>query len=63
MNKKQPIRLQKVEENSYPTIEFFCALARTPEFWLFVLIAIIFILLIIIAWKESISFFVYNNGL
>ena len=63
MSKKQPVRLQKIEENSYPTIEFICALARTPEFWLFVLIGIIFILLIIIAWKESISFFVYNNGL
>ena len=58
---EKPVRLEK-QECEHQTIDFICALAKTPEFWLFVLIAIIFLLLIIIAYKESQSFFVYNTG-
>lgn len=59
---KKPVRLEK-QECKHQTIDFICALARTPEFWLFILIAIIFILLIIIAIKESQSGLWYNTGL
>lgn len=59
---KKPIRLEK-QECEHQTIDFICALVKRPEFWLFILIAIIFILLIIIAIKESQSGLWYNTGL
>lgn len=59
---KKPIRLAK-QECEHPTIDFMCALVRKPEFWIFVLIAIIFLLTIIIAFKESQSSFWYNTGI
>lgn len=61
MTRDEPIRLEKKESNE--TIDFICDITKRPEFWLFILIAIIFFLLIIIAFKESGSNLFYNTGI
>lgn len=59
-HKKQPVRLQKVSEPWWFTEGKI--LIKQPNFWLFLIIAIIFGFLIFFAIKESTTFFVYNTG-
>lgn len=56
----EPIRLQKKEENE--KIKFMKKILKSKEFWILAIITIIFIIAIIFAIKESISYLVYNNG-
>lgn len=58
--KHEPIRLQKKEENE--KIKFMKMLLKSKEFWIILIVTIIFIIAIIFAIKESISYLVYNNG-
>ena len=58
--KHKQVRLQKKEENE--KIKFIKMLLKSKEFWIILIITIIFIIAIIFAIKESISYLVYNNG-
>ena len=61
----KPVRLQKKKEQNdfIQTFKFITELMKKPEFWLVILIIIIFILLIYIALMESGSNMWYNRGL
>lgn len=61
----KPVRLQKKEKQNdfIQTFKFITKLMKKPEFWLVILIIIIFILLIYIAFMESGSNMWYNRGL
>lgn len=61
----KPVRLQKKESKNdfIQTFKFITELMKKPEFWLVILIIIIFILLIYIAFMESGSNMWYNRGL
>lgn len=56
----KPIRLEKKKENE--KIKFMKMMLKSKEFWLILIITLIFIIAIIFAIKESISYLVYNNG-
>lgn len=56
----KPIRLEKKKENE--KIKFIKMMLKSKEFWIILIIMIIFIIAIIFAIKESISYLVYNNG-
>ena len=54
------IRLEKKKENE--KIKFMKMMLKSKEFWIILIVMIIFIIAIIFAIKESISYLVYNNG-
>lgn len=56
----KPVRLQKKKENE--KIKFMKMMLKSKEFWILTIVTIIFIIAIIFAIKESISYLVYNNG-
>lgn len=56
----KPIRLEKKKENE--KIKFMKNILKSKEFWILTIITLIFIIAIIFAIKESISYLVYNNG-
>ena len=56
----KPVRLAKKQPNE--KLEMIKFLIKQPEFWVMVVIIIALIICIILAFKESISSLVYNNG-
>lgn len=62
--KNKQVRLEKKEPNKYYFYLQYCKyIIKQPEFWLTVLLACIFIIIIILAIKESGSYFYYNRGI
>lgn len=56
----KPVRLQKKKENE--KIKLVKMMLKSKEFWILTIVTLIFIIAIIFAIKESISYLVYNNG-
>ena len=62
--RNEPVRLQKKEPNKIILYLQYCKyIIKQPEFWLTVILVCIFVFIVIIALKESGSYFVYNRGL
>ena len=59
--KNKPVRLNKIEPN--PWIEWLKFMSKQPETYVFIAIFIAMIILVILAIRESVMYFVYNRGL